>query len=229
VFLDGSPRALVGLMRLAPTKSAAVFEFHEAPTQPASGRKKHPLGERALILIVDDDPDTRAMYAACLEHFGYRTVSEANGEDGVHAATSIRPFAILMDAAMPGIGGIEATRRIKADPRTRKCPVIVVTASGASLFEEARNAGCDAYFCKPFNIFALDRVIRLITTSGGTLPVAIDALMVKECACGEVYSLEAWLALPLCGRMSITDPAATTAELRNCPCGSTLALPLEPR
>jgi two-component system, cell cycle response regulator DivK len=213
-------------MHGATMTSAAVFGFHEAPTQPARKKKLHG-GEQALVLIVDDDPDARAMYAACLEHFGYRTASESNGEDGVRAATSIRPAAILMDAAMPGIGGIEATRLIKADPRTQNCPVIVVTASGTTLFEEARDAGCDAYFCKPFNIFALDSVIRLARTPGGTLPVAFDSLMVKECSCGEVYSLDTWLALPLCGRMSVAGPTTTTMELRNCRCGSTLALPLD--
>ncbi|MEO7111118.1 MAG: response regulator, partial [Polyangiaceae bacterium] len=85
--------------------SSAVFGFHEAPTQPASERKKKLHGgQQALVLVVDDDPDARAMYVACLEHFGYRTASESNGEDGVRAAASLKPAAILMDAAMPGIG-----------------------------------------------------------------------------------------------------------------------------
>ena len=206
--------------------SAAVFEFHEAPTQPGGDRKLKG-DDRGLILVIDDDEDARAIYTTCLRHLGYRATGVATGEEGFEVATSVMPAVILMDAEMPGIGGIEATRRIKADPRTRACPIVVVTASGTARFEAAREAGCDAYFCKPFNVFALDTVIRLLRTPGATQPSPMTSRVVKECTCGEAYSYDAWLALRLCGRMHVANPVNTTVELRNCVCGSTLALPVE--
>lgn len=214
-------------MRVHPPSSAADFAFNEAPTQPRTGRSIPPDREGALVLIVDDDEDICAIYRASLEQFGYRTVTESTGEDGVHTATKVQPIAVLMDAEMPGIGGLEATRRIKSDPVTSACPVIVVTASGSSHFEEARSAGCDAYFCKPFNVFALHDVLRLLTGSGEVSPSSCDSGVVKECPCGEAYAMDAWLALPLCGRMRVAEPPDTTLELRNCGCGSTLALLVE--
>ena len=111
----------------------------------------------------------------------------------------------------------------KADPRTKACPVIVITASGAAVFDEARDAGCAAFFCKPFNLFALDTVIQLLQSPGTTSSSELDSSMAKECSCGQVYSRQARLELPLCGRMFATDSANTTVELRNCACGSTLA------
>ncbi|MGH7286075.1 MAG: response regulator [Polyangiaceae bacterium] len=204
-----------------------MFEFHEAPTQPANSRRKPIDGEAALVLIVDDDEDARAIYRVSLEQFGYRTASEACGEDGVATAAREHPVAVLMDAEMPGIGGLEATKRIKADPLTHDCQVIVVTAGGTSHFDAARRAGCDAYFCKPFNAFALDTVIRTLTTPGDGLPPPRSSGIVKECRCGETYVMDGWLALRLCGRMHVTDAPHTTVELRNCVCGSTLALAVE--
>ena len=214
-------------MRVLTPPSAAAFAFSEAPTQPRTGRMAPRDPRGALVLIVDDDEDVRDIYRASLEQFGYRTMTESSGEGGVQAVTATRPVAVLMDAEMPGIGGLEATRRIKADPATRECRVIIVTAGGTSHFDKARNAGCDAYFCKPFNVFALDDVLRLFTTPGEGHVPSRNSGVIKECPCGESYGMDGWLALPLCGRMRVAQPPDTTLELRNCACGSTLALLVE--
>jgi two-component system cell cycle response regulator DivK len=208
-----------------PAPTAATFSFHEAPTLPARpGSRRGPVDGR-MILIVEDDADTRYIFTECLFHLGYRTASASTGELGVRAALQHRPDAVLMDLSMPGIGGIEATRRIKADPRTRNCLVIVVTAQGPSMFDRSREAGCDAYFCKPFNAFALDRVLRLLGTPGSNGPSRTRKHVVKRCECSREFTFDAWLALPLCGRMHV--PASDTVlELRNCPCGSSIVLPV---
>jgi len=199
---------------------AATFDLHEAPT--LTGRRRG-LGTGPLVLVVDDAPDARDLYAMCLDYLGYRTATATSGVRAVQAALDLLPTAILMDVAMPGdIDGIEATRRIKADPRTRHCLVVVVTAHGASKFGKARTAGCDAYFCKPFNAFALDRVLRMLTTPEER-PPRPPTPVVKRCGCGEEYALEKWLRLPLCGRMH-SPHTGLTVELRNCRCGSSLAL-----
>lgn len=201
----------------------AVFEFHEAPTQPAGSKPRKTAGVAPLVLVVDDEADARDMYAICLEQLGYRTAQAMNGEEAVVAALRNPPDAILMDMSMPGMGGIEAMRRIKSDPRMGRCHIIMITAHGDSVFEEARAAGCDAYFCKPFNIFALDSVLRLLAP-GAALPEPRNEAVVKVCGCGESYSLDAWLVLPLCGRM---HAGTKTAEIRNCRCGSSLALTID--
>ena len=215
-------------MRIQTPLSASAFTFEEAPTQPRNERTLPPDGGGgALVLIVDDDEDARAIYRASLEQFGYRTACASPGESGVHAASEVQPIAVLMDAEMPGIGGLEATRRIKSHPLTQSCRVIVVTAGGSSHFDAARSAGCDAYFCKPFNVFTLDSIIRMLIQPGELAPPSRDSGVIKECPCGESYAMDAWLALPLCGRMRVTNPTDTTVELRNCACGSTLALLVE--
>src|SRR5580704_12466645 len=104
-----------------------------------------------LVLIVDDDEDTRFLYAEVLLSLGYRTAGECDAARGIEAAYRLVPDAILMDLAMPGPSALDAIRTLKADPRTSRCLVIVVTGSGMRSFDDARAAGCDAFFEKPFD------------------------------------------------------------------------------
>jgi two-component system cell cycle response regulator DivK len=174
------------------------------------------------VLVIEDDPDARLVYAECLTGLGYLAAAEASGEQGVEAAFRAPPDAILMDLEMPGMGGIEATRRIKADARTRDCLVIVVTGYGATMFAEARKAGCDAYFCKPFDAVALDEVLRVLTTVRGPVRPSPTAI-VKQCGCGREYTHDQWVALDLCGRIHVPG-GGIALELRNCVCGSSIAV-----
>jgi CheY-like chemotaxis protein len=208
-----------------PHRTAAGFEFHEAPTLPARTRTSKGGRGELTILVVEDDPDARCVFTECLSHLGYRTATASDGELGVRAALRLRPAAILMDLAMPGVDGLEATRRIKASPSTRDCLVIVVTAHGPSMFDAARAAGCDAFFCKPFNPFAFDRVLRLLGRPPAAAPSARRDVIVKRCECSRRYTLDAWLALPLCGRMHVPR-SEVVLELRNCACGSSIVLPV---
>lgn len=206
-----------------PPSTPSAFAFHEAPTQPGPRRSRGVTTDAPLVLVVEDDEDTRNMYTVSLEQMGYRTASESCGEAGVDAAIRLQPSAILMDVAMPGMDGIAATRILKADPRTRAALVIVVTAHGAVKFDEARDAGGDAYFCKPFNPFTLDQVLRARRAPSERQARPVSTY--KHCACGRLYTLEQWLALSLCGRMHL--PPRRTIELRNCACGSSLAMPID--
>jgi CheY-like chemotaxis protein len=201
---------------------AAAFEAHEAPT--VTGWRRARAAESPLVLVVEDDLDTRLIYSECLRHLGYRTATAPSGELGIKTALISRPRAIVMDVAMPGIGGIEATRLIKADARTRACLVVVVTAHGAAMFPEARRAGCDAYFCKPFNAFTLDTVLHVLATARARPRRPEPTAIVKRCGCGREYTQDAWLALPLLGRMH-TPGGGLVVDLRNCACGSSIVLP----
>jgi CheY-like chemotaxis protein len=198
------------------------FGSHETPTLPGN-RSLRGGTDAPLVLVVDDQEDLRRMYAKSLEAMGYRTVSVDSGEQAVDLALRLRPSAVVMDVAMPGIGGIEATRLIKTDARGRAIFIVLMTAYGTALFDEAREAGCDAYFCKPFNPFALDLVLRALQSPP---PRGEPSAIIKRCGCGRSYTHREWIALPLCGRMHLPG-GPEILELRNCPCGSSLGVGLQ--
>ena len=179
-----------------------------------------------LVLVVEDDEDTRFLYAESLGHLGYRTAGEGDARSGIDAALRLRPDAIMMDLAMPGMTGIEAIRVLKADPRTRQSLIVVVTGSGMKWFEEARAAGCDAFFAKPFDPSALAHVLRARAPSPEPSATQLPPHVVKRCSCGREFTRSTWAALPRCGRMHLARRDATV-ELRNCPCGSSMALQFE--
>jgi CheY-like chemotaxis protein len=78
--------------------------------------------EAPLILVVDDDEDTRFLYTAALADMGYRTAGECDGARGAEAAARLVPYAILMDITMPVMNGIDATHRIKEDSSQQRMP-----------------------------------------------------------------------------------------------------------
>lgn len=118
--------------------------FH-SPTQPVPRRAPR-------VLIVEDTDDSRRILWDVLSHAGFVLLEAADGESGVALATQHRPDLILMDIQLPLIDGLEATRRIKADPRLAHIPVIAVTARASGQDEQsARRAGCCAFVPKPFS------------------------------------------------------------------------------
>lgn len=104
------------------------------------------------ILIIEDDAASMKLAHVILAHEGHK-VSEA--EEALKALKIIKqkkPHVILMDLALPGIDGLELTRKLKKDPQTRRIPVIAVTAHPNRFSrEESLEAGCDAYIVKPIN------------------------------------------------------------------------------
>jgi two-component system, cell cycle response regulator DivK len=103
-----------------------------------------------LILVVDDYQDAREMYAEYLQFSGFRVAEARNGNEAVEQAFALKPDLILMDLSLPGMDGWEATRRLKADDRTRHIPIVALTGhalAGAS--EGAKKAGCDSFVTKP--------------------------------------------------------------------------------
>jgi len=103
-----------------------------------------------LVLIVDDFQDNREMYAMFLEHSGYRVAEAANGFEALERAFELLPEVIVMDLSLPGLDGWEATRRLKADTRTKHIPVLALTSHALEGFSEgAKAAGCDGFVTKP--------------------------------------------------------------------------------
>jgi CheY-like chemotaxis protein len=120
--------------------------------------KKHPGGddqaarvaEPALVLVVEDYEDTRILYAEFLAFAGLRTETAATAEEGIAKAFAETPTVIIMDLALPGIDGAEATRRLKADERTKDVPILIVTGHALpDWLQVARDAGADVVLTKP--------------------------------------------------------------------------------
>ena len=106
-----------------------------------------------LILVVEDNDKNRKLVRDVLAHEGYRLLETENGEDAVRLAQAERPALVLMDILLPGIDGIEALRRLRADAGTRAIPVIAVTASAMTQDRATiMAAGFDGYQSKPISV-----------------------------------------------------------------------------
>jgi CheY-like chemotaxis protein len=102
------------------------------------------------VLLVEDNEDNRTIYATVLLHFGYDVIEAENGLEGVTAAHQHHPDLVLMDISLPVMDGLEATRRIKSNPRTADIPVIAITANTQEVDRtQALEAGCCRYLAKP--------------------------------------------------------------------------------
>jgi CheY-like chemotaxis protein len=107
----------------------------------------------AKILLVEDNEMNRDMLSRRLERKGYTVVIAIDGQQGVDMTYSETPDLILMDMSLPVIDGWEATRRLKADEKTKGIPVIALTAHAMSGDrEKALEAGSDEYDTKPVEL-----------------------------------------------------------------------------
>lgn len=104
------------------------------------------------ILYVEDNEYNRKIVRQLLARTSYRLVEAVDGESGVEAALASQPDLILMDIQLPRLSGLDATRRLRADPRTAAVPIIVITSFALSGDEQkAREVGATAYLAKPYS------------------------------------------------------------------------------
>jgi two-component system, cell cycle response regulator DivK len=114
-----------------------------------------------LILLVEDNDNNRLLVRDVLQASGYRVVEASSAEDGLRMAAEQQPALILMDIQLPGMNGIEALQRLRADPGTRAIPVIAVTAS--AMTQDRRQimaAGFDGYQPKPISVKGFLQTVR---------------------------------------------------------------------
>ena len=106
-----------------------------------------------LIVLIEDNERNRKLARDVLTHQGYRVADAESAEDGLALVARERPSLILMDIHLPGIDGIEALRRLRADEATRTIPVIAVTASAMTHDRhKILAAGFDGYQSKPISV-----------------------------------------------------------------------------
>ena len=104
------------------------------------------------VLYVEDNEFNRKIVRQLLAKTSYHLREAVDGEAGVAAAREAPPDLILMDVQLPKISGLEATRQLRADPRTAAVPIIVVTSVALSGDEQkAKDAGATAYLAKPYS------------------------------------------------------------------------------
>lgn len=116
---------------------------------------------REPILIVDDNPANLKLARVLLlcEEYEVRTASDA--EEALVVLQTFRPRLILMDVQLPGMDGLELTRRLKADPMTKRIAILGLTAYAMKGDEErVLAAGCDGYVSKPIDTRSLALRVR---------------------------------------------------------------------
>jgi len=102
------------------------------------------------ILLIEDNEMNRDMLTRRLERKGYEVATAVDGLEGIAAAESGSFDLVLMDMSLPELDGWEATRRLRANPRTHNLPIIALTAHAMpGDRERAIEAGCDDYDSKP--------------------------------------------------------------------------------
>src|SRR3954449_9516646 len=112
------------------------------------------------ILVVDDVPVNLRLAAAVLRSEGYRVHLASNAEQALMTLRTTKADLLLVDIHLPGMDGLELTRRVRQEPRTRDMIVVALTA-GVTRDDEQRafEAGCDGYISKPIDTRTLgDRV-----------------------------------------------------------------------
>jgi CheY-like chemotaxis protein len=108
------------------------------------------------VLIVDDNPQNLKLAKVLLLAQGYDTRTAVDAEQALVVLDSFLPRLILMDIQLPGMDGLELTRRLKAEPRTKAIVIVALTAYAMTGDEEkARAAGCDGYITKPIDVRTL--------------------------------------------------------------------------
>ena len=106
----------------------------------------------ATILIVEDDPLISRMYQTVFKFEGFEVVMARNGEMGIEKMKKTKPTLILLDIMMPKMSGIDVLKEIKADPKYKGIPVIVLTnLSGSKDVEKALSLGAVKFIVKSDN------------------------------------------------------------------------------
>ncbi|WP_234433256.1 response regulator [Streptomyces sp. NRRL WC-3549] len=117
-------------------------------------------GAYGRVLVVDDNRGIRQLIRVNLELEGFEVVTASDGAECLDLVHRIRPDVITLDVVMPRLDGIQTATRLRADPRTRRLPVAVVSACTPFEVDAGVAAGVDAFLEKPFEPSELVRVVR---------------------------------------------------------------------
>jgi two-component system, cell cycle response regulator DivK len=126
------------------------------------------------ILVVDDNPENLKLILVLLAMSGHELTTAADAHQALECLAAHRPDLILLDLQLPGMDGLELTRRLKGKADTRDIPIVAVTAYAMKGDElKAREAGCDGYLVKPVDKHVLRALVK--SYLGASAPVS-DAI-----------------------------------------------------
>jgi CheY-like chemotaxis protein len=114
------------------------------------------------ILVVDDDPSIRALITTTLEDVAdFELVEAPDGQQAIEAASQLSPEIVFLDLEMgPGLDGVETCRRLRSQPSTADCRIVMLTGYNDDAIEDrARSAGVDLFLTKPFSPLGLLRLV----------------------------------------------------------------------
>jgi two-component system, cell cycle response regulator DivK len=127
--------------------------------------------EKALILLVEDNPSNVKFIELLLEIAGYRVCAVGDAETAQKAIETTLPTLILMDIQLPGMDGLTLTSLLKRGATTRDIPIVALTAYAMKGDKEkALDAGCDSYVSKPIDRSSLLKVISQLLEAAKTRP-----------------------------------------------------------
>ena len=136
------------------------------------------------VLLADDQHLVRAGFRSLLKRGGFTVVGEAStGDEAVRTARAVRPDVVLMDIRMPGIDGIEATRRIVADPALPDCRVIILTTFETDEYVfAALAAGASGFLTKEVEPEGLRHAVRVVAAGEALLSPSVTRRVVTQFA-----------------------------------------------
>ncbi|HAR65900.1 MAG TPA: DNA-binding response regulator [Lentisphaeria bacterium] len=135
------------------------------------------------ILIVDDEPDIREMLRHVLECEGFKVQEAANGEAALALVEAACPALVLLDLMMPVLDGHQTCYRLKANPKSKHIPVIMLTAKSDETDEVIGLAmGADDYIAKPFSPRVVTARIKAMLRREQSAPAAAE----EEIVCGDI-------------------------------------------
>jgi two-component system, cell cycle response regulator DivK len=114
-----------------------------------------------LILIIEDNEKNRKLMRDVLRFQGYEIMEAGTAEEGIEIAQQHKPALVVMDIQLPGMDGVTALTRLRADPSTRTIPAIAATASAMPEdLQRLQNAGFESYQTKPLQVKVFTQTIR---------------------------------------------------------------------
>ncbi len=135
----------------------------------------------AFILVVDDEPDLRALVVHALTREGLEARGVATGAEALEVARRETPALVLLDVMLPGLPGTEVCRRLRAEPATREVPVIMLSARGEEIDRVVGfEVGADDYVTKPFSTRELLLRVRAVLRRAQDDPQASPATVLAD-------------------------------------------------
>jgi DNA-binding response OmpR family regulator len=137
------------------------------------------------VLVVEDEPDIRALLAFHLEREGFQVARSASGVDAIRQVRASPPDLVLLDLMLPEMDGLDVCRRLRQDPATASLPIVMITAKGEEVDRVlGLELGADDYIVKPFSpkemVARVRAVLRRARPAEAVAPIAIGALAIDS-------------------------------------------------